>query len=217
MEPDSEGLRELKKEVFMLLAEMIEEIIQNGDFVEKLDDINQRMYERYGCVITDMVTSFVAKTSKVEATNENQAILKPSAFPVEISIEDKEFLSAFKIDSQEKELNELRKDLNEARKENPQAISANDPRTNDQILDDIGVAVRKLDPNLRLATAKRININLGTHIPVAEQSILLNDTFWLQQIQAAINRICELAGADDKIKSLLLSLEIIVRSGGYET
>lgn len=227
MEPDNEGLKELKKEALALLAEMIEEIIQNGDFVEKFDDINQRMRERYGCVITNIVTSFVVKTSGAKATSGDQTAPEAANPPINVVVDDRKFLAALKIDSAEKEMNELRQDLNEARaggliSKQPELLpgsqtkSTNDPRTVGRIINDIRTAARKLDLNSRQAAAKRINIEMGMYIPVADQSALLNDTFWLQQIQATINRIRELAGADDKIKLLLLSLEVIVKRGGSE-
>jgi|SRR3989344_1474878 len=228
MEPESKGLKELKKEVYALLLEKFSDITREPDFRERFDDINQRMYKKYGCVITDMITGFVAKTSKVEAASENQAVLKPSTFPVKVGMEDKEFLSALKIDSTEEELGELRKDLISARIESrakswqkllpgPQTRSTNNPRTVGMIINDIRTIARKLDQNSRRAAAKRINIEMGMFIPVADQLALLNDTFWLQQIQATINRIRELAGAKDKIKALLLSLEVIIKSGGAES
>ena len=219
--------KELLKEIPPLFFKSFHEVVESDNYKKIKEKFLKELGIKLGGIKMELNMAVILED--VEDFSENK-LSEKGAIEIHHQFTPGDDIRAhnFGITIKPEDISELESNLEKARTEHrtseqqkllpaPRLDVDDDPRAAGQIINDIRTVARKLDSNSRLSVAKKINIEIGTHIPTAERSVLSNDTFWLQQIQATISRIRELGGAKDKIKSLLLSLESIVKSRGEES
>lgn len=218
---------ELANEAAILFSETLRQAIESDDYLK----IKKALAEECGVEVVghQIELNMLVEQKEIVGSRENNAhgaANESIELNHQIKLGDDIIAHSLGIKIEPEEINELETNLEKARKErsgldrpkeiaNLQIKSETDPRDIGQIINDLMSAARKLDLKSRQTVAKIINVDLGLHISTSDQ--LANNTFWLQQIQTAINRLRELSGAQDKFKALLMQLEIIIKSGGIES
>lgn len=233
MGPDDAGLRELLQKARLLIAGGISDFTDSEEFMEEITKINQEMAEKYGRIISHIITATKVITAEAEIIDENQPARKSRTIPrIDVgTAEDRKFLQGLKISANEGEISELRADFERARRGNGDPVpegrtqqtdtdqTSSDRATNrlrrltdsrlpEEIINSILGLAYKLDWDNRLFFANNVNTaygGLASHFPENQQ--LANDKFWLSKIEELIKVLAD--AKENKIA--LLNLEFIFR------
>ncbi|MEX2053340.1 MAG: hypothetical protein WD898_03915 [Candidatus Paceibacterota bacterium] len=198
----------------LLVGQALPEIMETEEYSDELEKLNALMLKKFGHIITDVIVKVTYKVAEVKETEGESGRTASQQPGVNVSFDigagDMSFLKGLKVSAEPDELEEIERDLQRARERKllpPASTESEKPKLETgEIINNIRMITRQLDPDARLRVAQGVNGDEESKywdVKFPENENLINERIWLNCIQEVVNKIVDHSGNKEKMEKAL--------------